>query len=410
MTPWLHIVGIGDDGLAGLSAAARALVEDAELLVGGDRHQAMVPDTRAERLTWEGGLAAAMDAMEPWRGRRVVVLATGDPLYYGAGATLQRRFDPAEMRIIPVPGAFSLAAARLCWPASDVEMLTLHNRPVATLGLVLAPGVRIIALSRDGTTPAQVARFLSERGWGPSMLTVLEHLGGPAERLVDGTAESWTQARCADLNTMAIECRAGPAARPLARMPGLPDDAFEHDGQITKREVRAATVAALAPLPGQVLWDVGAGCGSIAIEWLRAVPRHAVAGGGAARAVAVERDEGHCTIIARNAAALGVPDLQVVHGAAPEVLADLEPRPDTVFVGGGLVAAGLLDACWQAVRSGGRLVANAVTLDGEAALLRWHREAGGELTRTAVSRAEPVGRVAAFRPLMPVTRYVGAKP
>lgn len=410
MIPWLHIVGIGDDGLAGLSAAARALVEDAELLVGGDRHQAMVPETRAERLTWEGGLAAAMDAMEPWRGRRVVVLATGDPLYYGAGATLQRRFDPAEMRIIPVPGAFSLATAHLCWPASDVEMLTLHNRPVATLALVLAPGVRIIALSRNGTTPAQVARFLCERGWGPSALTVLEHLGGPAERRIDGTAETWAEEHCADLNTLAIECRAGPAARPLARVPGLPDDAFEHDGQITKREVRAATLAALAPLPGQVLWDVGAGCGSIAIEWLRSVPRHAVAGGGAARAIAVERDEGRSAVIARNAAALGVPDLQVVHGTAPEALAELEPRPDTVFVGGGLAAPGLLDACWQALPSAGRLVANAVTLDGEAALLRWHAEAGGELTRTAVSRAEAVGRVAAFRPLMPVTRYVGVKP
>ncbi|MCP5366255.1 MAG: precorrin-6y C5,15-methyltransferase (decarboxylating) subunit CbiE, partial [Hyphomicrobiales bacterium] len=239
MSPWITVIGVGDDGLAGLSEAARALVAGAELLVGGDRHQAMVPDTSAARLTWAAGLRETMDEMAKWRGRRVVVLATGDPMYYGAGANLTRRFAPADLFVIPHPGAFALACARMLWSAADVELVTVHGRPLETLNLHIAPWVRLVTLSQDGGTPAQVAKLLTERGFGGSPISVFEHMGGPEENRVDGTAETWGERRTADLNTIAVECRPGPDARVLPRVPGLADDLFEHDGQITKREVRA---------------------------------------------------------------------------------------------------------------------------------------------------------------------------
>jgi precorrin-6Y C5,15-methyltransferase (decarboxylating) len=314
------------------------------------------------------------------------------------------------MAVIPFPGAFSLAAARMLWPLADVECVTVHGRPLETLTLHIQPGARLLVLSRDGDTPARAAALLTGRGFGPSAITVLEHLGGPEERRLDGAAESWRHPRAADLNTLAIECRAGQGARVLPPVPGLPDALFESAGQLTKREVRAATIAALAPLPGQMLWDVGAGSGSIAVEWLRAAPRYRVAGGEEARAVAVERDADRCAAIARNAAAFGVPHLHVVHGEAPDALAGLDAPPDTIFLGGGAARPGLLDRCWDALRPGGRLVANVVTLDAAARLVEFRKRHGGEMIRLAISRAEPVGRLTAFRALMEVTQYVGAKP
>ncbi len=407
--PWIHVVGIGDDGLASLRPAVRALVDSAEVLVGGERHQAMVGDHPAERITWANGMAAALDQLAAHRGRRVVVLATGDPMCYGAGANLQRRFSAGEMVVLPVPGAFSLAAARMGWSLPDCETLTVHGRPLAGLVRGFAPGARLLVLSRDGDSAAAAAALLTEHGYGPSTLTVLEHLGGPAERRIDGIAEAWTEPRSADLNTLAIECRPGPDARLRPPVSGLPDDAFEHDGQITKREVRAATIAALAPLPGQVLWDVGAGSGAIAIEWLRAQPRRRRADNREAVAVAIERDPGRCAAIARNAIALGVPELRIVEGEAPAALDGLEPQPDTVFLGGDVAAPTLLEACWAALPSAGRLIANAVTAEGEARLIGFRQDNGGEMTRFAVSRLGPVGDFSAFRPLMPVTQYAGVK-
>lgn len=409
MSPWLTVVGIGDDGLAGIGAGARTLIETAELLVGGERHQAMVPATGAERLTWAGGVHKAVGEIEKWRGRRVVVLATGDPMWFGGGANLARHFGPEDMTVISHPGAFSLAAARMLWPIADVVTVNVHSRPLEALGLHLQPGARLIALSRDGETPAQVAAYLVERGFGLSTLSVLEHLGGPHERRIEGVAERWSVPRTADLNTIAIECRPGPYARVLPPVPGLADELFESDGKITKREVRAQTIAALAPLPGQVLWDVGAGSGSVAIEWLRTAPAYRIPGRGEARAFAVEQDEGRCARIARNAAALGVPKLAIVRGSAPAALAAL-PAPDTVFVGGGLTGEGLLEACFDALSAGGRLVANAVTLEGTARLVAFRAAVGGTLTRLAVARAEPVGGLTAFRPAMEVTQLSATKP
>jgi precorrin-6B C5,15-methyltransferase / cobalt-precorrin-6B C5,C15-methyltransferase len=401
MTAWLSVIGIGEDGPAGLSAAARALIDAAALLVGGERHLALLPDAKAERLAWRQPLADTMTEIAARRGTPVVVLASGDPLFYGVAATLLRHFAAAELTVLPQPSAFSLAAARLLWPLEGCITLSLHGRPVEALRLHLAPGARIIALTTDGDTPVQLARLLSDAGWGPSRLAVFAHMGGERERHIDATAETWPLGRVAALNTLAIECRAGPAARPLSRLAGLPDDVFEHDGQITKRETRAQTLAALAPLPGELLWDVGAGCGSIAIEWLRA--------GLALAAIAIERDAMRCATLARNAAALGVPELRIVHGTAPAALAGL-PAPDAIFLGGGVGEGDLWDVLWTALKPGGRLVANAVTLAGEAQLLRWQARQGGGLVRLAVARAEPVGSRRAWRPLMAVTQLALVKP
>ncbi len=306
MRPWLAVVGIGEDGIAGLPPAARALVETAEVLVGGARHLGMVPDRGAERISWERPLQRTIEAIEARRGRRVTVLASGDPMWYGVGATLTRCFPGEQITVIPQPSAFSLAAARLGWPLCDCATITLHGRPLDTVRLHLAPGRRILILSEDGATPREVASLLTGLGWGQSRLTALAHLGGSREVIVAEDALSWGDRRVPDLNTIAIACRGGPGARALPLLAGLPDDVFEHDGQLTKREVRAATLAALVPLPGETLWDVGAGCGSIAIEWLRA--------GEGRSAIAIERDPARAAIIAHNAAALGVPRLRIVAG------------------------------------------------------------------------------------------------
>ena len=401
MSPWLAIIGIGEDGVAGLCAAASALLASAELVVGGARHLALVPERKAARLVWDTPLAATIARIAEWRGRCVVVLASGDPMCYGVGVTLARSFARAEMTIVPEPGAFSLAAARLAWPLAECETVTVHGRPLAQLALYLAPGQRILVLSEDGGTPSRIAALLRETGWDPSELTVLEHMGGSRENIVSATAESWGERRCADLNTVALACRPGRGARPLSRAAGLPDDVFVNDGQLTKREIRATTIAALAPLPGQLLWDVGAGCGAVAIEWLRAMRQ--------SRAIAIERASERCAFIARNAIALGVPDLRVVTGEAPAALADL-PRPDAVFLGGGLGATDLIETLWDALAPGGRLVANAVTVSGEARLLEWQASHGGTLTRLAISRAAPIGTQLGWRPLMPVTQLAAVKP
>jgi precorrin-6B C5,15-methyltransferase / cobalt-precorrin-6B C5,C15-methyltransferase len=401
MKRWLSVIGISEDGLTGLSAAARTLVETAETLVGGARHLAMVPRGNAERLVWQRPLTDTFAAIAAHRGSRVTVLASGDPLWYGVGALLARHFPPEEMTILPQPSAFSLTAARLGWPIAECAMLSLHGRPLDTLRLHLAPLRRALLLSEDGTTPRQVAHLLTGLGWGPSRLMVFEHLGGDREAMLSEEAQNWGERQTADLNTIALECRAGPGARPLSRVAGLPDDAFEHDGQLTKREIRAVTLTNLGPLPGGSLWDVGAGCGSVAIEWLRASE------GGAA--VAIERQPDRAAMIARNAVALGVPCLKIVAGAAPQALAGLEP-PDAIFVGGGIGEPELLPALWKALRPGGRLVANVVSLAGERVLLDRQARCGGTLTRIAVSHAEPLGTQQAWRPLLAVTQFSAAKP
>jgi precorrin-6Y C5,15-methyltransferase (decarboxylating) len=400
MSGWLNIVGIGEDGLDGLSPAARGLVDTAEILVGGERHLAMIPaDHPAERLHWGKPFDDSFAAIEAHAGRRVTVLTTGDPMNYGAGAVLSRRMKDAIAAVIPAPGAFSLAAARMRWPLQHVACLTVHGRAAETLYLHLYPGARLLILSNDGNTPAQVAGMLTARGFGDSRVVALDHMGGPREAHHEALAKDWGDGPVAALNTVAVECVAAPDARVHSCLAGLPDDAFEHDGQMTKRETRAATLAALAPLPGQLLWDVGAGCGSVAIEWMRA--------GG--RAIGIESNPGRMAMAARNAPLLGVPELALVGGEAPAALAGLE-APDAAFIGGGIGTNGLFEACWAALRPGGKLVANTVTIEGEAALAKLHREHGGEMVRLAVSRLSPVGTLHGWKPLMTVTQWQATKP
>ena len=400
MTPWLSIIGLGEDGLAGLTPTARALFDQAEVLIGGRRVFAMVPEDGRQRLSWPSPPSALIEEIAARRGQRVCVLATGDPLHYGIGVALAKAVPMDEMVVIPAPSAFSLACARLGWTVSEVEPLTLHGRPLAILHPAIQPGARLLLLSNDAATPDRVAELLCARGYGPSRMAVLEHMGGAKERRLDATAEAWQPGRAADFNTIAVDCIAGPDAALLPRSPGLPDEAFRHDGQMTKREVRAVTLSALQPVPGQLLWDLGAGAGSIAIEWMRSHRR--------CRAVAVERDADRIALIAGNAAALGTPGLEIVEGEAPGALDGLE-APDAAFIGGGLRADGNFETCWDRLKPGGRLVANAVTVEGEQALARWRAELGGELTRIAISRAGAVGSYTGWRPLMPVTQLRAVK-
>ena len=400
MSKWLTIVGIGEDGIGGLSAAASAAIASAQILVGGKRHLDLVGAPQAERLAWSSPLDATFDLIAVRRGMRVVVLASGDPMWFGVGATLLKRFPIDEMAVLPHVSAFALAAAEMGWPLDMVEKLSLHGRPLEALALHLTPGAKLLALTSDGAAPAAIASFLAARGFGGSAVTVLEHLGGSKMRRIAGTATSLPPGPYADLNVTAIECAADAGTFALSRVPGLPDAAFEHDGQLTKRAVRAATLAALAPLPGQLLWDVGAGNGSVAVEWLRAVPH--------TQAIAIERDAARLARLVHNAKTLGVPQLRAVAGAAPAALVGL-PAPDAVFVGGGLSAPGLVDAAWAALKRGGLFVANAVTLEGESVLAELHRSKGGEMRRLAVAHAEPVGPHRGWRAAMPVTQWVGRK-
>lgn len=400
MSAWLTVVGLGADGPEGLTPSARALIENAEILVGGERHLGLVANGDCEKIAWEFPLDPTMETIAANRGRRVVVLATGDPMAYGIGSTLARHFAPEDMAILPAPGAFSLAAARLAWPLDGCVCLTLHGRPLDLLAYHAQPAARLLILSHDGSTPAKVAARLTELDYGPSRLTVLENMGAADEARHDASAEAWPAIEVADLNTIAVECIAGPDAQVYPHAPGLPDDAFLHDGQLTKRIVRAATLAALAPLPGQHLWDLGAGSGAVAIEWLRAAQN---AQGRGASAVAVERERERAARIAENASRLGTPFLEIITADIAAALPGLAP-PDAVFIGGGLSTEGLVKTAWQALKPGGRLVANAVTLEGEQVLANAHATFGGELSRIAVSHAEPVGARTGWRQAMTVTQ------
>lgn len=398
MTPWLNVVGIGDDGPAALSPAARTLIDTADVVVGGERHLALVPTGRARRMAWRKPLAASFKDLGALKGQRVTVLASGDPTWFGVGSVLVREFGSDAVHIVPAPGAFSLACAQLGWARQDVVCVSLHGaaRQTASLGLHLRPGAKILVLTEDGGTPAQVAALLVEQGYGDSIITVLEHLSGSNENRVDSAAHELREKRFADLNTIAVDCRAAPGTA-RSRVPGLPDEAFVHDGQLTKRVVRAATLAALAPVAGERLWDLGAGNGSIAIEWLRAL-------GMQGSAVAVERDRARCGTVAVNAERLGVPHLSVVQATLPDGLNDLA-TPDAVFIGGGLTTPGLFDVCRDRLPVGGRVVANAVTVEGEGVLLAQYQAHGGELRRIAISDAAPVGGRTGWRPAMPVTQW-----
>lgn len=397
----ITVVGIGADGWDGLPAASRAAIGEAEVLFGGRRQLDLVPG-EAERVAWPSPLVPALPGLiEKYAGRRVAVLASGDPMFYGIGSTLVRLVGSGRLRVLPHPSSVSLACARLGWPLEDVEVVSLVGRPAGALNAVVAPGRRVLVLGSGREAPSVVAALLAGRGFEPSRMTVLSDLGAESEMLRDGIAGEWTDPADSPLNIVAVECLPGPGAVVLPRTSGLPDDAYENDGQLTKSEVRAVTLSRLGPLPGELLWDVGAGAGSIAIEWARAHP--------SCRAVAIENRPERVERIGRNAAALGVPaSVEIVTGRAPDALGGL-PGPDAVFIGGGLTVPGVLERCWDALKPGGRLVAAAVTLESEVKAAEGRRIHGGDLVRVGIERAAPLGGFTGWRPAMTVTLWTVRK-
>jgi precorrin-6Y C5,15-methyltransferase (decarboxylating) len=400
VTAWLSLVGIGEDGLEGLSPEAQNRLARATLVVGGARHLALAAPLSTPTLRWPSPIEDAIPALLARRGEPTCVLASGEPFWFGVGALLRRHFAPEEIFCLPAPSAFSLAAARLGWSLQDCAMLSLHGRALAAIIPHLQPSAKILALSWDGATPRALARALVERGMGRSIVTVCEAMGGANERLRTCLAERFEMTDVADLNTIALEVVAGRGSRVLPHSPGLPDEYFEHDGQITKRETRALTLSALAPRRGELLWDIGAGSGSIAIEWMLADPAN--------RAIAVEQRPERATRIGRNALNLGVPGLRVVEGRAPEALQDL-PQPQAIFGGGGS-APGALEFYLAALAPGGRLVVNAVTLETQAELTAAYKRWGGDLIQASFAHADAVGRFTGWRAAMPLVQWRIEKP
>ena len=397
--PWLSLIGLGEDGV--LSPAARECLSQASLVVGGARHLRLIGPTPGRQLAWPSPIEGAFPAILARRGEPTCVLATGDPFFFGVGSVLAGIVTPAEMRCLPQPSAFSLAAARLGWALQDCALVSLHGRALDRIIPHLQPSAKILALSWDGETPARLAALLGERGLSGSRLTVCEALGGPRERIRTVLAERFDLADVDPLNTIALEVAEAPGLRIPARAPGLPEEWFDNDGQITKAEMRALTISALAPRPRETLWDIGSGSGSVAIEWLLAHE--------ATQAVAIERRPDRCARISANAAGFGVSRLRVVEGDAPAALADLA-SPDAIFVGGGLTAPGLFEAAWAALRPGGKFVTNTVTLEGQSAAAALYARHGGELIQVQLARAVEVGRFHGFRPAMPVTQWSVVKP
>ena len=404
---WLCVIGIGEDGWDDLSADARDLLYESGIVLGGERHLKMLPkDWEGERIVWSSPIREAVSKIVSWRpedfasAQKVAIMASGDPLCYGIAAKLLRHLPIEEIWIKPALTTFSLMCSRIGWSLPDVETLTIHGRPVEMLHPVVQPGAKLLVLSKGEESPGKAAKLLCARGFGKSIITVLEHLGGKMERQISGQAGSWNQPEGAALNAMAIQCIPESNATILSRIPGLPDEAFIHDGQLTKREIRTVSLSRLIPVVDQVLWDVGAGCGSVAIEWMRTNPR--------CLAVAIEKSESRLKLIERNSQELGVPMLRIVHGNAPEVLADLL-APDAVFIGGGLSSGNLLQICWNALKPGGRLVANVITLEGEQKLLQWQNENGGDLTRISISRSEEIGKFQGWKEMRSVIQLAVIK-
>jgi precorrin-6Y C5,15-methyltransferase (decarboxylating) len=403
---WLSIVGIGEDGIEGMSRAARDLIQSAAVVFGGPRHLSLAaPLIRGVARPWAIPFDSTLAEVLELRGRAVCVLASGDPFNHGVGSMLSRHVAGEETVAVPAPSAFSLAASRLLWPLPQTVLLSLCGRSLDYIRPHLHPSARILILTEGSEAPAKLARLLCDLGFGRSRVTVLESLGGPRERIRSTPANVFDLESIDPLNTMAIEVAVDEGARVLPKAAGLADELFEHDGQITKREIRCLTLSALAPRRGELLWDVGAGSGSVSIEWLLA--------DGSLNAFAVEQRSDRVARISRNAAAFGVPHLAVIAGSAPAALDGLGV-PDAVFIGGGASTPGMIDAVQSALRPGGRLVVNSVALETEMTLLRHQSLCGGSLTRIAITRAGPIGGedagVTGWRSAMPIMQWVWVKP
>ncbi|WP_168581273.1 precorrin-6y C5,15-methyltransferase (decarboxylating) subunit CbiE [Gephyromycinifex aptenodytis] len=396
--PTITLVGIGAEGWSGLSGTSQAALCQAGVVLGSPRQLDLLPpQVSARRVCWGSPLLPSLGPLvEQHRGDGLVVLASGDPMHFGVGRALIAQVGPDAVHVLPHPSSITLACARLGWPVEDVTVVSGVGRPLESVRAALHEGARVLLLSAGAQTPGELAELLTASGYGDSTMNVLAELGADTETLVSSPARDWPGDQVSALNIVGVECRRDPAALRLGLTPGLPDEAYLSDGQLTKRDVRAITLATLAPAPGELLWDVGAGSGSISIEWMRAHP--------SARAIAIESHPNRAARIEANARALGVPALRLVQGRAPQALQGL-PSPDAIFVGGGLTSAGLLDQCWAALRPGGRLVANTVTLDSEALLFQAYQRLGGQLTRIAIEKASAVGSFTSWTPARPVTQW-----
>jgi precorrin-6Y C5,15-methyltransferase (decarboxylating) len=401
MNKWLTIIGMGEDGYEGLSATAKLVLKNTDVIVGSERLFSFLPALKAERQEWPQPFSAVVDQMKPLRGRNTVILATGDPMNYGVARKLLEFIPFAEMTVIPHLSAFSHAASRMGWSLPDCDTLTLHGRDAANIESFIQPNAKLIVLTADASTIPEVARRLVARGFEKSSATVLENMGGERETKSSFIADALSTRAFSDLNTLAVQCVAGQNAKVWSRLAGLPDDAFIHDGQLTKREVRAATLAALSPAPDQHLWDIGAGCGSVGIEWMRSTR--------GCDAIAFESNDERLKMIAQNADRLGTPRLKIVAGQAPETLNGL-PAPDAVFIGGGIGISSVFETAWEKLKSGGRMVANVVTIEGEMHLYDLQEKHGGDLVRIEISNLTPIGPYRALKPRMAVTQWKAQKP
>jgi precorrin-6Y C5,15-methyltransferase (decarboxylating) len=387
-SPWLTIIGIGEGGLSGLSEASRKALAEAQTIFGGERHLALA-DVGDRGRPWP----VPFDVSEvlACRGHATTVLASGDPFWHGVGSILAEGLDSSEWIAHPAPSTFSLVASRLGWRLETVTCLGLHATPFERLVPHLAQGEKIICLVRDGRAAVDLAKWLTARGWGASPLWTLTALGGPRESITQHQADSYTTDPAATLVAVALEARGSSG---LPRSSGLSDALFVHDGQITKRPMRALALSALAPRSGERLWDIGAGSGSISIEW-------ALHGG---TADAIEARSDRAVNIIKNAEAFGLTHrITVIEGTAPGNLSGL-PAPQAVFIGGGLDAA-MFDSIWLRLSAGTRLVAHAVTLETEALLSELHQRHGGELMRIEIAHAGQLGGYRAYEPARPVVQW-----
>jgi precorrin-6B C5,15-methyltransferase / cobalt-precorrin-6B C5,C15-methyltransferase len=418
--PWLTVIGIGEDGFDALSPIAHQALHQADLIIGGDRHLNFLPTSlRHKTQSWRSPLQASIDDLlthhAKYPDQNLCILASGDPLCHGIGSTLLRSIPSIEMQIIPSLSAFTLARSRLAWSSTEVETLSLCGRDLQHLRPALYPNAKLLLLSSDEQTPNLVCDHLTEWGYGTTQVTVLENLGSPQETHHTTIAQAKFPQPLSRLNTIALQCPPLNSQFSILNSQfsilnsqfsilnsqfSIPDTAYRHDGQLTKQEIRTQTLAALAPFPGQLLWDVGAGCGSIAIEWMRHHPRN--------RSIAIESHPDRLTHIQHNAKTLGVPTLQIIPGHAPEVLHNLD-RPDAIFIGGGITRENVFETCWTALKDSGKLVANGVTLETEMKLFQLQQLHGGHLTRIQIQRAEPIGNFLGWKSLSPITQWQVSK-
>jgi len=399
---WLTVVGIGEDGVPGLGLKALVAVQNAAFIFGGERHLAMLgSNIGATRQGWTKPLSDSLKILSELRGQNVVVLASGDPMFYGIGSTLIEHIALEEMDIIPHPSCFSYACARLGWSMQDVVCRSVHGREQEIITGDIVDTAKMLILAHDGNSPANLAKLFISLGFGNSRFCVLEHLGGSREKIIHLDAHEIDERVFADLSVIAIECHGdGSQIRHVANTV-LPDSAFVHDGQLTKQDVRAIILAHLAPKYNEILWDIGAGCGSISLEWLRL--------GRDCRAIAIEKDLQRCDLIRQNATALEIDGLQLMAAQAPDCLNALE-APHAIFIGGGFGLADVSSHCWQALRPSGRLIATAVTVETEALFQVFAAKTKARLIRVDLSEVEPLGRYHTWRPCLPITIMIAHKP